>query len=424
MTIWEAMNTSFRTVIFISVTLCLLSQLYFFLFFLGLRKKKVMIICSFALLLICAVLFFVLYDGLFHYEDDAYPRTWPAVVSSFCSLPAVVLLIIGLIFAGCLIVEFAEMRRVRKAQLSPMAIKETIDLLPVGVAFAGEDGNVALSNLTMNELALSLTGNVLSDIRLLQKETGLEGEVNDIRKQSAICSDAGRSWQITSGQITEGEKLYRLLTATDITAEVQLNEKLKATNRKLTEINRRLEIYNRTAEELVISQELLNARMQIHNETGHVLLACRHYLDHPGQMDEVSLLKMLKLTNAHLLKEYEDDDTEKDPLVDAIRMAGLIGVTVSMSGVIPEEEDSRKLIAAAISECATNIKKHSDGNVLFVVTEKKNDSFTFSLSGESSVGDAQIEESGGLASLHRLVDRAGGSMEVTNTDAFTVKILL
>ena len=37
---------------------------------------------------------------------------------------------------------------------------------------------------------------------------------------------------------------------------------------------------------MIISQELLNARMQVHNETGHVLLASRRYMDHPDAVDE------------------------------------------------------------------------------------------------------------------------------------------
>ena len=76
-----------------------------------------------------------------------------------------------------------------------------------------------------------------------------------------------------------------------------------------------MEIYNRRAEQITISHELLNARRQVHSETGHILLASRHYMEHPESIDEDSFLNALKLTNMHLLKEYEEDYSQSKGII-------------------------------------------------------------------------------------------------------------
>ena len=162
--------------------------------------------------------------------------------------------------------------------------------------------------------------------------------------------------------------------------------------------------------------------MQVHNETGHVLLASRHYMDHPSAIDEEALLQTLKLTNAHLLKEYEEDDTERDALSEAIEMAGEIDVTVRLTGMIPEDGTPRSILAAAVSECATNTKKHADGDLLVVNAEETEGRWTFRLSGNGGPAEKPVSESGGLSSLRTLVENVNGTMEVATLPSFTLII--
>ncbi|MBR4731547.1 MAG: hypothetical protein IK081_02160 [Lachnospiraceae bacterium] len=452
-TVWDAMRTPLREVLVTCAMLLALLQGYLCLAHLRNKNKGWLTVLAFLHFSVLFATFYLLLDGIFHFEEPAYPRTWPVVTTMFCSLPAAAVACFELLSFGYLLWQFHVSRRFRESHLTPWSVKETVDLLPAGVAFAQEDGNVVFSNMTMKEIANSLTGKILTNLEPMMesarersrgKEEPESGELrasdgkprvsagdpqvgdgkarpNEGALQVAL-PDGSKVWQLTPGKITESGQSYLQLTATDVTAQVRINEELQGKNKKLRELKRRLEIYNRTAEQIIISQELLNARMQVHNETGHVLLASRHYMDHPSAIDEEALLQTLKLTNAHLLKEYEEDDTERDTLSEAIEMAGEIDVTVKLTGMIPEDGTPRTILAAAISECATNTKKHADGDLLLVNVEESGGKWTFRLSGNGEPSEKPVTESGGLSSLRTLVENANGSMEVTALPDFTLTI--
>ena len=53
----------------------------------------------------------------------------------------------------------------------------------------------------------------------------------------------------------------------------------------------------------------------------------------------------------------EEDDTDRDPLADALETAEAIGVEVILAGVPPVAEPLRGILAAAVGECSTNTVK-------------------------------------------------------------------
>ena len=423
MTVWEAMDTPLREVLTVCAMVLILCKSSLVLALLRLRKNKKL--TAAAVLSFCAAfaLLFFLLDGMFHLGELAYPRTWNAVSAAFCSLPVSLPILLELLLAGDLLWQHRMLRRYQEDNPTPWSVKETVDLLPAGIAFAEENGNVVFANLAMNELSRALTGKVLTDLTPLWEKAGAAGE-KEAGTLRAAYPDGTRVWQLFPARVTVNGNTYIQITATDITLQAGINEELQGKNKKLREINRRLEIYNRQAEQIIISQELLNARMQVHNETGHILLASRSYMDHPDTVDEAALLRSLKLANAYLLREFEEDDTQREALTEAMEMAGAIGVAVKLRGMIPEGGTPRTILAAAIGECATNIRKHADGDMLLVETEETDGGIIFTLTGSGEPAERPIAESGGLASLRTLAENSGGAMTVSGSPVFTLSIRL
>ena len=440
MTIWESMNTGLGELLVTCAMLIMLYAGYLCMAFYRLGKKDKNIAVSLILFVVYFAAFYMMLDGKFHYVepdyyyymDVDYIRSWPKMTTVFCSLPAEPVLCIEILTAIYLFWGTQYRKKLRKESLTRTSVKEAIDLLPAGVAFADMHGNVVFANLSMNAISRNRAGKNMTDI------TGFD--------HNTIYSDGTKTWQFMREDITWRGKPYIQLTANDITEEARINDELKGMNKKLKEIRNRLEIYNRRAEQITISRELLNARRQVHSETGHILLASRHYMEHPDLIDEESFLGTLKLTNMHLLKEYEEDDTEADSLAEAIEMAKAISVRVKISGMIPEAGNIRDILASAVNECSTNTKKHADGDTLTVTAEKKDGAVIFTLTGngeppekdladigtapESDTADSgvtsqkAIRETGGLASLRTLVENAGGTMEINTEEAFTVIITI
>ena len=461
MSIWDSMNTGLGEMLITLAMLITLYAGYLCMTFYRLGRKEKNTLITLILFVIYFAAFYMMLDGKFHYVepdyyyymDVDYIRTWPKLTTAFCTLPVV--LILALEAATIAYLVWGTMYRIRrrKESLTRTSIKEALDLLPAGVAFADMGGNVVFANLSMNAICQSRFGKNMTHI------TGFD--------HNTVYSDGARTWQFAQEEIIWAGKSYIQLSANDITEEARINDELKDKNKKLRDIKSRLEIYNRRAEQITISHELLNARRQVHSETGHILLASRHYLEHPESMDEDNFLSALKLTNTQLLKEYEEDDTETDQLAEAIEMAKAIAVRVKLIGMIPEAGELRDILASAVNECATNTRKHADGDTLTVTTEEKEDGVIFTLTGNGNPSEKEdgvisartddgelsgkevgvisaqtcdgepsgkevaisggatkkaIRETGGLASLRTLVENAGGTMEIKAEDTFTVII--
>ena len=334
-------------------------------------------------------------------------------------LPVAFFILYEVLTAVILTAAYLELYCYRKSHLDAGCIKETMDFLPVGVAFGRTDGTVTFRNLMMEDLSYRLTGRGMTSLLEFQKD--LPGEQDN--PQSTLRSK-DHVWQIASEELQTEEGPVIQLTAMDITKQDSITRELEEKNQKLREIHMRLDIYNKQADRIIIAQELLTARMAVHSEVGNVLLESRHYLNNPSSVDEGLLLQALKNTNTYLLREYEEDDTVRDSLADALEMADAISVEVSITGVIPADAPVRSTLAAAIRECATNTVKHAEGDCLAVDIRGNGPLVTCTLKNNGKQPEETIRESGGLLTLRTLVEKAGGSMQIESVPEFCLTITL
>lgn len=421
MTIWDAMEPPINGLMAVAVMLLLLWNGYLCLLLAHVRESLTKILPVVLSLLVLFALLFLFLDGMFHYGESEKPRTWSAVTTAFCSLPVFVPFLIELVAAIWLLLVSRALAFLRKIRPTPDSVKETVDLLPAGIAFADEDGQIVFSNLTMDALSRATTGRALTNLYPLLNRAK-EEENTEPGTPQTILSDGTKVWKLFHSKTIEEEKVYSRLAATDVTALTQINDALRNNHNKLRELRLRLEDYSKEAEQIILSQELLNARMQVHNETGHILLASRRFMENPAAIDETTLLQMLTMANTHLLKECEKDDTWRDPLTEVIETEKTIGVTVHLCGAIPEKDKPRTILAAAIRECGSNLRKHANGDCLKVHMEETGNGVRFTLSGNGRAPEKPISETGGLFSLRTLVETAGGTMTVANMHSLTIVI--
>ena len=304
------------------------------------------------------------------FRTDA-PIPLPAARSAFTALPVWTLFLYEALTALILLAVLRNVFRWRKDHPTSYSIKETMDLLPAGIAFARPEGTVVFSNLAANAISRALTGRAMTDLLTFEKAAGTETQVE--------LPDGSAVWQLKRSELDADGTPYIQLTATDITEQAGITRELEEKNRKLRDIHLRLDIYNKQADRIIIAQELLTARMAVHNELGNILLESRHYLTNPSSFDEKKLLQALKNTNTYLLREYEEDDTERDPLTDAVEMAEAIGVDVLISGQAPANDPYRSVLAAAINESASNAVKHANGDRLFATIRNSDTEITYIL---------------------------------------------
>ena len=362
---------------------------------------------------LCGAVLFLLCLAVISWENN-YPgwtREPPAWLQTFCDCPVGAVWALEALMAAALFFAGRNIFRYRRRHVTQDSLKQAMDLLPVGVAFGSPEGTVVFRNLVMDHLSAVLTGKLMTDWKAFRASAGGDQ-----------VSAEGRVWQLRSLQTPDSSLTQ--FTAEDITEQAGILEELQEKNRKLKDIRLRLEIYNRQAERIIIAQELLTARMTVHDELGHILLESRHYLSAPEAFSDAMLLQALKNTNTYLLREYEQDDTARDPLADAIDMAETIGVEVTLSGRIPREESCRDLLSAAIQECAANAVKHAGGTAMSVQIHPEETGIHFSLQNNGRPPAGPVREAGGLLSLRTLTESKGGRMEIESEPSFCLHIFL
>ena len=406
MTIYEAIQTAWRqpllAVLFLELTLQMALIIAAFRDGRN-RREKLPLLCHFAAG--CIIFWLVLTDISCYINFPEGLAVLPGWIRAFSLLPAWAPAAYELVSAGILVFAVRDAVRYRGGHVTPDSVKETMDLLPVGIAFGRPDGTVLFRNLVMDRLSRALTGKLLTDFNGFRAAAGGEREQAQVSLPEEV-------WQIDVKETTVGNEPLLQLTAAEITEQAAITKELEEKNRKLRDLHLRLEMYSRQADRIIIAQELLSARMTVHNELGNVLLESRHCLNDPASIDEGVLLQALKNTNTYLLREYEQDDTAVDPLAEAVETAGAIGVKVTLTGIPPAEGSPRVILAAAIRECATNAVKHAEGDRLRADISRTDAGFRIVLRSNGNPPEGPILETGGLRSLRALVENHAGSMRI------------
>ena len=322
-----------------------------------------------------------------------------------------------LIGIAVLILLFRSNFKYRNEHLTPDAIRQTVDLLPAGICISDEKGTVLLSNLKMNAICRELTGNMLSDANRFTAQIEADGEEQNNRYFVKLRS--GTVCQFVQSALTESGREYNCLTAIDVTERYRVTEELKAKNAHLQEIKRRMQAVSDLSGDMFVAQEEAAARAALHNQLGQVLLMGRHYLEHPADTDANLVYITTTQMNAFLLGEYKEPTGQKDDLLtEVLWMARSIGVTVNINGSLPEHASARTILAHAIQECVANCVKHAKGDRLMVTISDKE--IVITNNGKPPKGE--IAESGGLLSLRRSVEEAGGTMTVKSQPEFMLTI--
>ena len=359
---------------------------------------------------------------LLDYSYNALIEEAPEVLYDFelrvLSLPWLIFAGLEIVSAAVIILYVRFFRRYHQTHLTPDAIRQTMDHLSTGIMVSEPDGTVLLSNLKMTSLCREMTGELLSDARRFWKY--IENDSADY----LIHAADGKTWQFARSTITLDGKCYDQVTAVDMTEQYLITEELSGKNRRLKAVQDQMKAVAARELALTAAREVMNARMTVHNRMGAVLLSGKYYLDHPDNVKEEELLRLLEFSNNYILGEAEHQEKEKEPLTQAVEKAGRIGVAVEVHGELPENETVLRIIAQAVEQCAANTARHARGDKLNVRVRGEGDMITAEFSNNGIPPKNKVTETGGLAILRKTVESAEGSMCIQSEPVFRLVISL
>lgn len=338
-----------------------------------------------------------------------------------CEKPILIITIIFAVMAVFLVYSAIREMRLRRTMLTRSAIKESIDHLTTGLCFYAENGRVMLVNHRMNQLCHTMLGRDLQNAALMWKELSGGDMQPGVVRLSMGNYPSFRLPDDTVWTFSQ-EKLHGVfqITAADTTQLHLLTQDLKQKNIALAALHLRLKKYEENVDELTRFKERLETKARIHSELGQALLTTRSYLLDMEGKKQVPF-DIWKRCIAMLRMKAEGTTTHVS-LQMIIQTANAFGVAVEVSGQIPQQQKINQLFIETAAEALTNAVRHAGAKTLHIRFSETDTHYVVSIQNDGRLPEGPISEGGGLSSLCRKAEAAGGSMRVDCQPAYRLTL--
>lgn len=309
------------------------------------------------------------------------------------------------------------------------SIKEAVDNLPAGICFfSKETGRPVLCNRTMRAIAFDLTG------RDLQSISDLTGALDELPLGAAAQADTDRdTFLLPDGRVlsfSEAEasdeygNRYIEITAHDVTELCEATDKLEKRRAELLVMRGQLNRITENVAAITREEEILAAKMRVHNRLGScMLLTRRYYAQNCPEEKKDALLTAWRDTLAVLSDEIGRED-EVDAMAELVRVARTLGVEIAIDGEMPEDAGRAYILVLAMRECLTNTLRHAEGTRINAALTRRGRTVTAVITNNGRRPEQEITEGGGLMSLRKKTEDAGGRMYVDSLPQFALHLML
>ncbi|MCR4671703.1 MAG: hypothetical protein K5637_00505 [Lachnospiraceae bacterium] len=324
-------------------------------------------------------------------------------------------------------------------------IREAIDACPDGICAATPEGRPILVNRAMNQICFELTGHTVTNAAVMRSDIekaaskaqgGIPALAAEEDPHNNACEQKnplivimkdGRVWQFAAKDLELEHGKVVQYEASDVTELYEYRQRLADNNRRVAELHRRQRDLLENIVRNNTEKELLEAKVSIHDNIGRLLIRTGQALDRDVRDEEADELfeswrnEMDDLVNSSEQVTMKENTPEKELL----KVAEMIGCKVFFEGEQPAERESLLLLYAAIREALTNAVRHAGADELRVAIEKSADVYLVTISDNGSAsGNDPFHEGGGLGSLRKRLEQAGGSMRVDSSEGFVLHIEL
>lgn len=338
-------------------------------------------------------------------------------------IPYVVLFLATLLSLGYAIWAILNETKNRRI-INNTSIKESFDNLPTGVCFFNEKGLPVLCNRAMYRFCFAVCGKdvqFITDLKdcLSEAFVPIPGAVKD--GKIFTLSD-GSAWQLETRSFThENGKTYTQYFALDVTELQQNYIMLTGENAQLRKVQADLKLLSANVVAATREEEILNTKMRVHDEMGRCLMAAQKYLKE-GSTEEIPESVVTSWQRAVSMLKYSNDTPDEDMLLQIRKTCESVKLTYVQNGTLPDEENAAYILTCAVRECVTNAVRYAEASALYVVFSETENDATVSVSNNGKQPDSKISEGGGLSTLRRRVECAGGTMAVQSIPQFKLTV--
>lgn len=316
----------------------------------------------------------------------------------------------------------------REKSLGPVALKNAFDNLPSGLAFYDHRGRILMMNWRLRSYLRELQ---IADMnswdtvssRLLEKRLK-DNPDSPGEDQFAVKLPSGMVVLFTMEDLSGGRQKLRQLYATDITERYRLDTELKEQTLALEQNLQRVKELIHVRQQAAEQNTFLAARTRLHDVLAQRMSLVHRFVedrvDSPDRIGE--LVTLLSRLREDLLDTPQSSQlsAEYQSLLDSIR---LVGLSIHVSGRLPESVNYRQIFVEMLRECATNTLVHSDAHRLYVDIETSPDAVVWIFT-NAIVPGSRVSKGTGLEGMRRRVETLGGSFSYEAGENFIVRAQL
>ena len=319
-------------------------------------------------------------------------------------------------------------RRWMQRNITLRSIREAVEQIPTANCFVSEEGQVNLTNRKMTELIRKISGDYPRNGEVFERifsgaEEGNRFRLLDREEDRLLleCSD-GEAWELRRKRAWIDDLSYTEVQGTNVTEEVQVRKALQEKQGELLGMNRRLKEMNRSITRMTVERELLEAKIRIHDHLSRGLYAMEQYTEDPKSVDREQLLEEWRLHVRQL--RMEGPETWQVSCEESLAAAEAMGVFCTVEGNLPESPRAREITAAAIGVHAANVRAHAGGDRARIVCSEDEGHYRLVFTNNGKLPGHVIREGGGFGNLRRMVEAAGGKMEIAASPVFEMRLEL
>ena len=313
-----------------------------------------------------------------------------------------------------------------RTTIRPGSIKEAFDNLPAGVCFFNEAGLPVLCNLAMQRFSFAVCG---KDVQFITDLEECKAEdfvpVAPVKKDGRVFVLAdGSAWHLKKRVFThESGNQYTQFVAKDVTQLHENRVELQKENAHLRQVQEQLQQLSANIVAVTREEEILNTKMQVHDEMGRCLVAAQRYLREDCTESIPDTLAAAWQRAVSMIK-YSNDTPEEDMLLQIRKTCAYVKLAYLQTGDLPREEVVAYLLTCAVRECVTNAVRYAQATELYVDFTESETEATVTVTNNGQIPDGEIVEGGGLSTLRRRIERAGGIMTVRSRPGFQLSVTL
>ena len=334
-------------------------------------------------------------------------------------------LLFWLLRSACLsIVHYREIRM----NISAMSIKEAVDALHTGILFSEPEGHIALVNVQMQRLMVALTGKIQRSNRYFCDQLVAGKLLPGCRKtehdgQIVCLLPDETAWMFTSVEIDIKKKRYIQLTATDITRRWVLTAQLQRQEAQLSHQCDELRKMIDDLQTLSKTRELHHAKLRAHDILGKRLTMLLHSVNSKQVLDYELFCAQLQSLQSDL-KSGQNAISPVEKLDNLRRTFGMIGISMQLDGVLPEDDIIGYMFVDIIGEGAINAVRHGFATEIFIRSHSIGNIWRLEITdnGKGHLSPQPIREGGGIGGMRSKVEPRGGTLTVSNDAHFVLKV--